>query len=176
MVYLEIVHRIDKDTTGIVIACKNDHAHQCISEQLQKHSIKRRYFALVHGVFKEREGTIDASIGRSPQDRKKMAVREDGKEAVTHYRVLEEFGNYSLIECRLETGRTHQIRVHMSSIHHPLVGDEVYGSGKSPFKTEGQCLHAYLLGFVHPVTGEEMEFSVPLPEYFEKILMNLRKD
>ena len=171
-----IVHRIDRDTTGIVIACKNDNAHRSIAAQLFEHSVTRRYTALVNGGFKEDEGTVDAPIGRSLSDRKKMAVREDGKEAVTHYRVLERFQNYTLVECRLETGRTHQIRVHMAHIGHPLVGDEVYGSKKSPFKTEGQCLHAGTLGFVHPQTGEYMEFQSPLPAYFEKILSVLRKD
>lgn len=171
-----IVHRIDRDTTGIVIACKNDRAHNSIAAQLKEHSISRRYVALVHGGLKEDEGTVDAPIGRSPQDRKKMAVVPDGKQAVTHWKVLERFEKYTLIECRLETGRTHQIRVHMAYIHHPLVGDEVYCSAKSPFKTEGQCLHAYLLGFVHPTTGAYMEYSVPLPQYFEKILNGLRKD
>lgn len=171
-----IVHRIDKDTTGIIIACKNDASHNSISAQLKEHSIKRRYYALVHGRFPEKEGTVSAPIGRHKVDRKKMAVVPDGKEAVTHFTVLEEFSQYSLVECRLETGRTHQIRVHMSHIGHPLVGDTVYGSGKSPFKTEGQCLHAYLLGFVHPKTGEYLEFTSPLPAYFEKILSNLRRN
>lgn len=170
-----IVHRIDKDTTGIVIACKNDAAHQSIAAQLKVHSIHRAYYALVHGNFNEDEGTVDAPIGRHRIDRKKMTVTPDGKEAVTHYRVLERFGNYSFIECRLETGRTHQIRVHMAHIGHPLVGDELYGSGKSVWHTEGQCLHAWLLGFVHPASGEYMEFTVPLPDYFEKILNDLRQ-
>jgi len=171
-----IVHRIDRDTTGIVIACKNDRSHNSIAAQLKEHSIARRYVALVYGSMKEDEGTVDAPIGRSPADRKKMAVVADGRHAVTHWKVLERFGKYMLIECRLETGRTHQIRVHMAYIHHPLVGDDVYSSAKSPFKTEGQCLHAYLLGFVHPSTGEYMEFSVPLPDYLEKILKDLRND
>ena len=171
-----IVHRIDKDTTGIVIACKNDQAHRSIAEQLKAHTIRRRYYAIVTGNLKEDEGTIDKPIGRNPSDRKKMAVVSDGKDAVTHYRVLERFGSYTFIECRLETGRTHQIRVHMASIGHPLLGDEVYSRGKSPYSTNGQCLHAYLLGFVHPATGEYMEFRTDLPDYFKKILNDLRND
>ncbi|MBQ6551314.1 MAG: RluA family pseudouridine synthase [Lachnospiraceae bacterium] len=171
-----IVHRIDKDTTGIVIACKNDKAHISLSEQLAAHTVTRRYYALVHGNFRDDEGTVDAPIGRNRTDRKKMAVDPSGKEAVTHYRVLERFGQYTFIECRLETGRTHQIRVHMSSIGHPLLGDLQYGSGKSPFHTEGQCLHAYVLGFIHPSAGEYMEFTSGLPDYFKKILDTLRKD
>ena len=171
-----IVHRIDKDTTGIVIACKNDKAHISLSEQLAAHTVTRRYYALVHGNFRDDEGTVDAPIGRNRTDRKKMAVDPSGKEAVTHYRVLERFGQYTFIECRLETGRTHQIRVHMSSIGHPLLGDLQYGSGKSSFHTEGQCLHAYVLGFIHPSTGEYMEFTSGLPDYFKKILDTLRKD
>ncbi len=171
-----IVHRIDRDTTGIVIACKNDKAHQCIAAQLKEHSVTRRYYALVNGNVKEEEGTVDAPLGRSRTDRKKMAVTPDGKNAVTHYKVLERFGNYTLVECRLETGRTHQIRVHMAYIHHPLVGDEVYGNGGSGFHTTGQLLHAYCLGFIHPTTGEYMEFSVPFPEDYQKILDRLREN
>ena len=171
-----IVHRIDRDTTGIVIACKNDAAHNAIAAQLKEHSIHRAYFAIVHGNLPYDEGTVDAPIGRHKTERKKMAVVPDGKPAVTHYRVLERFGQHTFIECRLETGRTHQIRVHMAHIGHPLLGDEVYGSGRSAYRTEGQCLHAYLLGFVHPETKEYMEFQTPLPEYFEKILKDLRND
>ncbi len=171
-----IVHRIDKDTTGIVIACKNDRAHNSIASQLKAHTIKRRYYAIVTGNLKDEEGCIDAPIGRNPSDRKKMAVVQDGKHAVTHYRVLERFGQYTFVECALETGRTHQIRVHMAHIGHPLLGDEVYSKAKSRFKTEGQCLHAYLLGFVHPSTGEYMEFTSDLPEIFKKILDDLRND
>ena len=171
-----IVHRIDKDTTGIVIACKNDQAHRSIAAQLKAHSIRRRYYAIVTGNLKEDEGTIDKPIGRNPSDRKKMAVVPDGKDAVTHYQVLERFGAYTFIECRLETGRTHQIRVHMASIGHPLLGDEVYSKGKSRYATEGQCLHAYLLGFVHPTSGAYMEFRADLPDYFKKILNDLRND
>lgn len=170
-----IVHRIDRDTTGILIVCKNDMSHNSIAAQLKEHSINRRYRALVHGNLKEDTGTVEGSIGRHPIDRKKMAINEkNGKPAVTHYTVLERFGNYTLIECKLETGRTHQIRVHMTSIGHPLVGDEVYGPAKCPFKLQGQCLHAMVLGFVHPRTGEYMEFSADLPEYFEDLLRKLR--
>lgn len=171
-----IVHRIDKDTTGVLIVCKNDKAHNALAEQLKEHSITRKYRAIVCGNLKEDEGTVDAPLGRHPQDRKKMAiVRTGGKRAVTHYRVLERFGNYTYIECQLETGRTHQIRVHMASLGHPLLGDEVYGRVKSPFKLEGQTLHAMVLGFIHPTTGEHMEFEAPLPEYFEKLLEKLRR-
>lgn len=170
-----IVHRIDRDTTGILIVCKNDMAHQSIAAQLKEHSVNRRYRALVHGNLKEDQGTVEGAIGRHPVDRKKMAVNErNGKPAVTHYTVLERFGSYTLIECVLETGRTHQIRVHMASIGHPLVGDEVYGPAKCPFKLQGQCLHAMTLGFVHPRTGKYMEFSAELPEYFEQLLGKLR--
>ena len=171
-----IVHRIDKDTTGVLIVCKNDKAHNALAEQLKEHSITRKYRAIVCGNLKEDEGTVDAPLGRHPQDRKKMAiVRTGGKRAVTHYRVLARFGNYTYIECQLETGRTHQIRVHMASLGHPLLGDEVYGRVKSPFKLEGQTLHAMVLGFIHPTTGEYMEFEAPLPEYFEKLLEKLRR-
>ena len=170
-----IVHRIDRDTTGILIVCKNDMSHNSIAAQLKEHSINRRYRALVHGNLKEDTGTVEGPIGRHPVDRKKKAINErNGKPAVTHYTVLERFGNYTLIECKLETGRTHQIRVHMTSIGHPLVGDEVYGPAKCPFKLQGQCLHAMVLGFVHPRTGEYMEFSADLPEYFEDLLKKLR--
>ena len=171
-----ILHRIDKDTTGVLIVCKNDRAHNALAEQLKEHSITRKYRAIVCGNLKEDEGTVDAPLGRHPQDRKKMAiVRSGGKRAVTHYRVLERFGNDTYIECQLETGRTHQIRVHMASLGHPLLGDEIYGRAKSPFKLEGQTLHAMVLGFIHPTTGEYMEFEAPLPEYFEKLLEKLRK-
>lgn len=169
-----IVHRIDRDTTGILIVCKNDMAHNSIARQLKDHTINRRYRALVHGNLKEDKGTVEGPIGRHPVDRKKMAINErNGKPAVTHYQVLERFGNYTFIECVLETGRTHQIRVHMASIGHPLVGDEVYGSAKCPFKLQGQCLHAMVLGFVHPRTGEYMEFSAELPGYFQDLLKKL---
>ena len=170
-----IVHRIDKDTTGVLIVCKNDKAHNCIAEQLKVHSITRKYHALVWHNLAEDSGTIDAPIGRHPVDRKKMAINhKNGKPAVTHYKVLERFGNYTYVECELETGRTHQIRVHMTSIGHPLVGDPVYGPSRQPFKTQGQMLHAKVFGFIHPTTGEYMEFETPLPDYFEDILEKLR--
>ena len=171
-----IVHRIDRDTTGVLIACKNDRAHNCLAEQLKEHTVTRRYRALVCGNIKEDEGTVDAPIGRHPTDRKKMAVvRSGGREAVTHYRVLERFGNYTYIECRLETGRTHQIRVHMAGMGHPLLGDQVYGRVKAPFRLEGQTLHAMILGFMHPSSGEYMEFEAPLPEYFAALLETLQR-
>ena len=171
-----IVHRIDMDTTGILIACKNDVAHQKISEQLKEHSITRCYRALVYGVIKEDEGVVNAPIGRHPIDRKKMAINlKNGKNAITHYRVLERFREYTYIECELETGRTHQIRVHMASLHHPLVGDKVYGPEKNPFHLQGQCLHAMVLGFVHPRTHEYMEFCADLPQYFSELLKKLPK-
>ena len=170
-----IVHRIDKDTTGVLIICKNDKSHNCIAEQLKVHSITRKYHAIVYNNIKDEFGTIDAPIGRHPIDRKKMAINsKNGKDAVTHYKVLERFGKYTYIECQLETGRTHQIRVHMSSIGHPLLGDEVYGSSKQPYKTCGQVLHAKVFGFIHPTTGKYMEFETPLPEYFEELLEKLR--
>jgi len=171
-----IVHRIDKDTTGSIIACKNDFSHKAIAEQLKNHSITRRYRAICAGVIQEDEGTIDAPIGRDEKDRKKMAVNyKNGKTAVTHYKVLERFKDYSYIECRLETGRTHQIRVHMASIGHPLLGDEVYSSRKWPYSLDGQTLHAYILGFIHPRRGEYIETMAPIPEYFNMLLEKLRK-
>ena len=171
-----IVHRIDKDTTGALLVCKNDTAHRDLAQQLKAHTIKRRYRAIVAGNLKEDEGTVEGPIGRHPIDRKKMAINyKNGKDAVTHYKVLERFGNATYIECRLETGRTHQIRVHMTSLGHPLLGDEIYGSGKNPYHLQGQTLHAMVLGFVHPRTGEYMEFSAPLPEYFLNLLEKLRK-
>ena len=170
-----IVHRIDMDTTGVIIACKNDLAHSCLAEQLKEHSITRRYQAIVHGVIAEDEGTVDAPIGRHPVERKKMSINyQNGKNAVTHYRVLNRFRQYTHVECRLETGRTHQIRVHMASIRHPLLGDAVYGPARCPISGLcGQTLHAGILGFIHPRTGEYMEFSAPLPDYFEKLLRTL---
>lgn len=173
-----IVHRIDKDTTGILIVCKNDSAHKHIAEQLKVHSGKRIYRAIVHGIFKEKEGRIEAPIGRSPIDRKKMAINEkNGKYAVTNYTVLEEFrGKYSYIECRLETGRTHQIRVHMASLQHPLLGDTVYSNHTdSAFHTNGQALHAVLLGIIHPRTEQYMEFCAEEPPYFKQIIEKLRQ-
>lgn len=170
-----IVHRIDKDTTGSIIICKNDEAHRKIAQQLKEHSITRKYRAIVYGRIMEEEGTVNAPIGRHPTDRKKMAINEkNGKPAVTHYKVLERFDKYTYIECQLETGRTHQIRVHMTSIGHPLLGDEVYGNTKCPFKLEGQTLHAMTIGFIHPTTGEYVEYEAPLPEYFEHLLQILR--
>ncbi|NCC00631.1 MAG: RluA family pseudouridine synthase [Clostridia bacterium] len=170
-----IVHRIDKDTTGVLIICKNDKSHSSIAEQLKVHSITRRYHAIVWNNIVQDSGTVDAPIGRHSVDRKKMAVNyKNGKSAITHFKVLERFGQYTYIECELETGRTHQIRVHMASIGHPLLGDLVYGPARQPFKLQGQVLHAKVLGFVHPTTGEYMEFETPLPEYFEKLLERLR--
>ena len=171
-----IVHRIDMDTTGVLIVCKNDFAHNSIAEQLKVHSITRKYYAIVHGVIGEDEVTVDAPIGRHPVDRKKMSINyKNGKHAVTHYRVLERFKQFPYVECQLETGRTHQIRVPMASLNHPLLGDSVYGPSKCPFKLQGQTLHAGVLGIIHPRTGEYMEFSAPLPEYFENLLEKLRK-
>lgn len=171
-----IVHRIDKDTTGSIIICKNDLSHESIAAQLKEHSITRKYRAICHGNLKENELTIDAPIGRHPIDRKKMAINQkNGKNAVTHIRVLEHLKNATYIECQLETGRTHQIRVHMSSIGHPLMGDEQYSSHKTNFRLEGQTLHAYILGFIHPRTNEYIETTAPLPEYFKKILLNLKQ-
>ena len=169
-----IVHRIDMDTTGVLIVCKNDAAHNRMAAQLKEHTVLRRYRAIVHGVVKEDEGTVDAPIGRHPTDRKRMSINErNGRPAVTHYQVLKRFRQFTYIECRLETGRTHQIRVHMASIRHPLLGDSVYGPEKCPFRLQGQTLHAEVLGFVHPRTGEYLEFHAPLPDYFENLLTKL---
>lgn len=170
-----IVHRIDRDTTGSLVICKNDFTHRHIAEQLKEHSSTRKYRAIVHGNLKEEDGTVHAAIGRHPTDRKKMSVHaKHGKDAITHYHVLERFGQYTYIECQLETGRTHQIRVHMSSIGHPLLGDEIYGPAKCPISgLQGQTLHAQTLGFIHPRTGTYVEFEAPLPEYFKKLLKQL---
>lgn len=171
-----IVHRIDMDTTGSLLVCKNDFAHQKLAEDLKVHNIKRIYHAIVHGVIKEDEGTVEGPIGRHPIDRKKMSINyKNGKTAVTHYRVLKRFSNYTYIECQLETGRTHQIRVHMASIHHALVGDTVYGAAKSPFHLQGQTLHAKILGIHHPRTNEYLEIDAPLPEYFTDLLEKLER-
>lgn len=171
-----IVHRIDMDTTGVLVVCKNDRAHQFVAEQLKEHSITRRYEALVYGSFKDEGGRVEGSIGRHPKERKKMCINvKNGKPAATNYRLIENFrGNYAHIECSLETGRTHQIRVHMSSIHHPLLGDIVYGPSKDPFKLQGQALHARVLGFIHPTTKEYVEFEAPLPDYFVDLKRKLQ--
>lgn len=170
-----IVHRIDMNTTGIIVACKNDSAHISLSEQLKEHSITRYYYAICHNRFNEPSGTVNAPIGRHPVDRKKMAVNfKNGKEAITHYEVIENFKNYAFIKCKLETGRTHQIRVHMASISHPLLGDDVYCNARCPFDLQGQTLHAGVLGFIHPRTGKYVEFETPLPDYFEKVLKKLK--
>lgn len=170
-----IVHRIDMDTTGSLIVCKNDYAHQQLADQLKEHSIHRVYEAIVHGNIKEDKGTINAPIGRHPIDRKKMSIHaKNGRNAVTHFEVIKRFGNYTYIRCILETGRTHQIRVHMASINHPLLGDLVYGPKKCPFsQLQGQTLHAKTLGFIHPRTKEYVEVNAPLPEYFIQLLNRL---
>lgn len=171
-----IVHRIDMDTTGSLIVCKNDESHIHIAQQIKAHTVNRIYVGIVCGNVKEDEGTIEGTIGRYPTERKKMAINvKNGKPAITHYKVLERFGNYTYMQFKLETGRTHQIRVHMAGIGHPLLGDTLYSSGRSPFKhLQGQTLHAQTIGFIHPRTGEYMEFSAPLPEYFEKLLYLLK--
>ena len=171
-----IVHRIDMDTTGSLVVCKNDTAHQSLSEQLKEHTINRIYEAIVHGNIIEESGTVNAPIGRHPLERKKMSTHsKNGRNAVTHYEVIERFGEYTYIRCKLETGRTHQIRVHMASIGHSLLGDQVYGPKKCPFPNlQGQTLHAKTLGFIHPETGEYLEINAQLPEYFENLLKKLR--
>lgn len=171
-----IVHRIDMDTTGSLLVCKNDFTHNHVAEQLKEHTITRVYHAIVHGNLKEDEGTVDAPIGRHPIDRKKMSVNhKNGKPAVTHYKVLRRFRDFTYIECRLETGRTHQIRVHMASKGHPLLGDFVYGPSKCPYKLQGQTLHAKTIGIQHPRTGDYLEVDAPLPEYFTNLLTKLEK-
>lgn len=171
-----IVHRIDKDTSGILVVAKNDNSHNRLAEQLKNHTMTRAYIALVEGILKADKGTIDAPLARHPVDRIKIAVVKDGRKAVTHYRVLERFKNNTLVECRLETGRTHQIRVHMAYVGHPLVGDPVYGYKKQRFNLQGQMLHAKKLGFIHPSTGKYIELESDLPEYFKKILNVLRNE
>ena len=168
-----IVHRLDKDTSGIIIIAKNDKAHINLSEQIKDHKVRKTYIALVRGIVKENEATINMPIGRSEKDRKKMAVTKKGKEAITHFKVLERYDKYTLLQVNIETGRTHQIRVHLSQIGYPIVGDEVYSNGKNEWNVKGQCLHAKSLEFTHPITGETMFLEAKLPEYFENILKEL---
>jgi len=170
-----IVHRLDKDTSGLLIIAKNDKAHLRISEQIQNRQVKKTYLALVKGIVPENEATIKMPIGRSTKDRKKMAVTLKGKEAITHFKVLERFEKYTYLEVNIETGRTHQIRVHMAEIGHPVVGDMVYSNGKNEFNIEGQMLHAYRLEFKHPITEKEMCLEAHLPEYFKNILLKLKE-
>lgn len=172
-----IVHRLDKDTSGLLIIAKNDKAHIQVSEQIKNREVKKTYIALVRGTIAEDEATINMPIGRSTKDRKKMAVTKNGKEAVTHFKVLNRYttnkGSYTLLEIKIDTGRTHQIRVHMAEIGHPVIGDSVYSNGKNEFGVEGQCLHAKRLEFVHPITGKEMKLEAPLPKYFQNIIAQL---
>lgn len=170
-----IVHRLDKDTSGIIIVAKNDKAHINLSEQIKEHKVKKTYIALVRGIVKENEATINMPIGRSEKDRKKMAVTRKGKEAITHFKVLERYDKYTLLQVNIETGRTHQIRVHLSQIGYPIVGDEVYSNGKNEWNVKGQCLHAKSLDFTHPTTGKMMHLEAELPDYFENILEDLEK-
>lgn len=169
-----IVHRLDKDTSGVIIIAKNDNAHINLSNQIKNREVKKIYIALVRGVIKENEATINMPIGRSTKDRKKMAVSKNGKEAVTHFKVLEKFENYTLLQIKIDTGRTHQIRVHMSEIGYPVVGDYVYSNGKNPFEVVGQMLHAKSIEFKHPITNKIMKIEAPIPEYFEKIINELK--
>lgn len=169
-----IVHRIDKDTSGLLMIAKTDFAHQSLAEQLKEHTITRKYIALVHGCIHEPSGTVDAPIARSSKDRLKMAIVPGGREAITHFRVLERYKQYSFVECQLETGRTHQIRVHMSYIHHPLLGDLTYGKKNPKIKNSGQLLHAKTLGFVHPRTNEYMEFDTEIPELFHVMMKKIK--
>lgn len=168
-----IVHRLDKDTSGLLIVAKNDMAHVNMSEQIKRHEVKKTYIALVRGIVKENEATIDMPIGRSNSDRKKMAVTKTGKNAVTHIKVLKRYDKYTLLEINIETGRTHQIRVHLAHIGYPVIGDYIYSNGKNEFGIVGQCLHAKSLEFKHPITGKDMKLEAPLPEYFEKVLQEL---
>ena len=170
-----IVHRLDKDTSGAIIVAKNDKAHINLSEQIKNHQVEKTYIALVKGFVKENEATINMPIGRSTKDRKKMAVNKNGKNAVTHFKVIERFRNYTLLEVKIETGRTHQIRVHLSEIGYPIVGDAVYSNGKNEWNIEGQCLHAKSLKFKHPITGKEMFIEAPLPEYIKNVILELKK-
>lgn len=171
-----IIHRLDKDTTGCLVVAKNNKSHESISSQIQERTIKKIYIALVKGIITENKGVIDMPIGRSKTDRKKMEVTKDGKEAHSEFTVLERYKEgYTLVEVLLKTGRTHQIRVHMSKIGHPVVGDSTYSSGKNPFGVDSQMLHSHILGFVHPTTGKYMEFEAPLPEYFSNVIKNLTK-
>ena len=169
-----IVHRIDKDTSGILVVAKNDNSHNILAEQLKDHSMTREYYALVEGIIKEDEGTINEPLARHPKERIKISVVKGGREAITHFKVIERFKEYTLVKCILETGRTHQIRVHMAYIGHPLVGDPVYGYKKQKFKLQGQMLHAKVLGFIHPSTKEYMQFESPLPDYFTEIINKLK--
>ena len=171
-----IVHRIDKDTSGLLIKEKNDEAHINMSEQIKEHKVKKTYIALVRGVVTANQATIDMPISRSTKDRTKMAVSKNGKNAITHFEVLERFKNYTLLKVNIETGRTHQIRVHLAQIGYPIVGDYVYSNGKNPFGVEGQMLHSYRLEFSHPITNEKLELEAKLPEYFEKVLEILRNE
>ena len=168
-----IVHRLDKDTSGLIIVAKNDKAHINMSEQIKERNVKKTYIALVRGNVPEEEATINMPIGRSTKDRKKMAVTKNGKQAITHFKVLKRYSKYTLLEIKIETGRTHQIRVHMAEIGYPVVGDAVYSNGKNEFGIEGQMLHAYKLEFMHPITNKDMELTAPLPQYFEEILKKL---
>lgn len=169
-----IVHRLDKDTSGVIIVAKNDKAHINLSEQIKEHKVKKTYMALVRGIIKENEATINMPIGRSEKDRKKMAVTKKGKEAITHFKVMQRYDKYTLLQVNIETGRTHQIRVHLSQIGYPIVGDEVYSNGKNEWNIKGQCLHAKSLEFTHPITGKNMYLEAKLPQYFEEILTDLR--
>ena len=168
-----IVHRLDKDTSGLITIAKNDKAHINLSKQIQDRKVKKIYTALVRGIIPEDTATIDMPIGRSNTDRKKMAVRKDGKEAITHIKVIRRYEKYTLIRVKIDTGRTHQIRVHMAEIGYPVVGDEVYSNGKNEFNVHGQMLHSTSLDFVHPITGKQMHFEAPLPKYFEDVLNKL---